>query len=875
MGDSSDQDLDPMLGGRQSSVLQTLRAARESVREVYRPVTPIGSRSLFSIDQYANRPSSSHKRSVFSREGSQRLKTKAKPTQLKPINRRPSLKPIPKRPVTSEKVGTAAAKGGSSSELASKDLAVETALTSQRIGGSHAGPDILNLTANQLEDVSLSNPSEQKQYQAPTRPKTASIRTRSARRAVSARPKSARMAGRSTEGRDRVASGGGRKDPEFAVSGTYLESASTASTNRVESEEDEKFGSWRTGVESTLVALAELRASQIDNLLLECDKLHSLVDKGMNQLEWTRWLVAESSIFTDDRGGNVTILEAILRSTMHVMNRETVLEPEVTLFLKTACINLKLCMGNESSFALKPSLQSLFYLSKRPQNDSAFRRERVIPPLLNYLRAVTRNSNGEGIRYPLELLIYVAGILKNICNDEGNQKAFVRSGAIRLFFDILEIACNVHMSNPGMSMVMKDAWAQLCVQLTSLIRTMLHTGAVLKLFSDDLMHACLAKMLILYIHHHELAFNITRIFSKLTVDEPWSEFVGENELSLQALLEVTKLYQLHYDVLIRASFALGSITMFNEQAQDVLCSKFDAQKTFISVVSTYVRKLQSTSSPSREKMRLMKELGRNEKELDSMNTFVETSEPLTVDIIADVLSKTLCIIANLTMLPGNGRMFAENEDLAKSLQYLISSSTVQNDEELILNVISVLANISYYQSEGVNYIVDMCGDILAYIVPFLFSENVEIVIQAARIFSNYSRISEARNFMHREYMIEKLAYLLNHVHLNVACAAVGPLINLFSNATKETAIIGQQIESKIIDVLERLTKENNVEARRHISPTCKALFNARHAQKTWEIPFSNENSNRFIEIAEELESLKDSIGDSWSVAQNLISLVEQ
>ena len=94
--DVGGDDLDPMLGGRQSSVLQTLRAARESVREIYRPVTPIGSRSLFSIDQYADRPKSSHNRSVISREGSQRL-TRSKPTRLRPIRRKLSPKSLEER----------------------------------------------------------------------------------------------------------------------------------------------------------------------------------------------------------------------------------------------------------------------------------------------------------------------------------------------------------------------------------------------------------------------------------------------------------------------------------------------------------------------------------------------------------------------------------------------------------------------------------------------------------------------------------------------------------------------------------------------------------------------------------------------------------
>ena len=369
----------------------------------------------------------------------------------------------------------------------------------------------------------------------------------------------------------------------------------------------------------------------------------------------------------------------------------------------------------------------------------------------------------------------------------------------------------------------------------------------------------------------QLVFNITRIFSKLTVDEPWSEFVGEKELSTKALMEVIKLYQLHYDVLIRALFSLGSITMFNQQAQEILCSKFEAQKILISLVTTYSRKLQSTSSPSREKMRLVKQLGRNEKEVEGTETIEETSEPLTKDIIADVLSKVLCVIANLSMIEMNGCLFAGSEDFATSLQYLISCSTVQNDEELGLIVMAVLAMISYYQMEMGELHLGDARKVFLHVVPFP-SRRTSSVIQATRIFSNYQDIRGLGNHA-QEYMIEKLAYLLSHAHLNVACAAVGPLINLFSSATKETAIIGQQIESKIIDVLERLTAEvSHGETKRHISPTCKALFNARHAQKAWEIPYSEANTQRFIKLSEELENLQDNgIGDSWSVAQNLMS----
>ena len=158
--------------------------------------------------------------------------------------------------------------------------------------------------------------------------------------------------------------------------------------------------------------------------------------------------------------------------------------------------------------------------------------------------------------------------------------------------------------------------------------------------------------------------------------------------------------------------------MFNQQAQEILCSSLGAEDL---ISLQHIRKLQSTSSPSREKMRLVKQLGRNEKEVEGTETIEETSEPLTKDIIADVLSKVLCVIANLSMIEKNGCLFAGSEDFATSLQYLISCSTVQNDEELVLNVISVLANISYYQMEmGKNYILEIAERFL-HVVPFLFS----------------------------------------------------------------------------------------------------------------------------------------------------------
>ena len=826
MGDADD---DPMLGGRQSSVLQTLKAARESLRGLQRPVTPSNARSLFAIDQYGGeRPSSAHNRSVYLSEGSKRLKPRLKP--LRPLVSRSIVNDAPAR------------------------------------GGAAGGGDPRPKTAS-------ARPAEGGKRIAPRRPSSArGVRSRGRSDRWLVQEPQGRMAPR-PDARPTSAAGSASVQVLSLGGAPHSPVGPPPPPPTVLSEEDERFNAWRESVEAVLLRIAEMRPSQIEGLLAECDSLHSLVDRGMGHMEWNGWIARESTVLLSESGSSITVMEAILRATMHVMNRETVLEPEVTLFLRTACINLKLCAGNFTLFALKPSLQSLFYLSKKPQNDVAFRRERVIQPLLSYLRRIL----DRGVEScPVEVLVYVTGILKNIGNDEGNQTAFIRAGAPATFFSLLSAVCESNAGGGGGEgggpTKSKDL-AQMCVQITSLLRMMIDAGPVLKLFYEDMLHTILAKLLLIYVNHQELVFNVTRIFSKLAAKDEWSEFIGEDALCLRALMEVLKLYQLHYDVLVRALFAMGSITMYCESALDMLFSSLEAETVVLQVLSTYVKKIQSGSSPNRDYTKLVRKLGRNEEELDSAMTIAELNEPFTPDIVNDVLSKLLSIIANLSLHPDNGFVFAGNERLSKDLQFLICSSSVHRDEELLLNVISVLANLSYYRGDGQNHILGMSEDIVTHVAQYLFSENAEIVEQSARVFGNFSRIRETRALMHKEFMIEKLAYLLSHKSLNVACSATGPIVNLLTDANEGTALFAHQIESKLIDVLERIVHSHDYEAVKYTSATCMALFNARHAQECYKVSHAEENTQRFGGLKESLLELKSFLGESWKIVENLIELM--
>ncbi len=59
----------------------------------------------------------------------------------------------------------------------------------------------------------------------------------------------------------------------------------------------------------------------------------------------------------------------------------------------------------------------------------------------------------------------------------------------------------------------------------------------------------------------------------------------------------------------------------------------------------------------------------------------------------------LRLVANLAILPEAGHVLAEEDHVAAALQHLLEAHGFEAAEELVLNTVCALTNLSYYQSD--------------------------------------------------------------------------------------------------------------------------------------------------------------------------------
>eukprot|EP00798_Chlamydomonas_sp_ICE-L_P016626 gene16626-22873_t len=197
---------------------------------------------------------------------------------------------------------------------------------------------------------------------------------------------------------------------------------------------NDPFVAWRTAVEKTLHDLAAsasqcAAAKEVNQTLLDhCTMLGTHVDYLRKQPESSKWLRSPSASFLDTKGHAVSMREAISENVFRLMDFS-----HTELLLKSCGIVLRVVKSRQ------PLLQAsklLYRLSKDTSNDTAFRRELLLEPIVRTVHVmVASTSNSSGPMH--EPLVFLNGCLKNVSNDASNQKALVKLGALGVLSTLL------------------------------------------------------------------------------------------------------------------------------------------------------------------------------------------------------------------------------------------------------------------------------------------------------------------------------------------------------------------------------------------------------------------------------------------------------
>ena len=116
-------------------------------------------------------------------------------------------------------------------------------------------------------------------------------------------------------------------------------------------------------------------------------------------------------------------------------------------------------------------------------------------------------------------------------------------------------------------------------------------------------------------------------------------------------------------------------------------------------------------------------------------------------------------------------------------------------EELVLNAVSAITNLSFYQ-QPLNSVLN--HELIAtLLVPLLLHENHEAKVESARCYGNLSRYPEIRRLMKSKRVDEMLCILLDHPQQSVLTAVCGVLMNIAADGAFRRSLREMHIAQKL------------------------------------------------------------------------------
>lgn len=448
----------------------------------------------------------------------------------------------------------------------------------------------------------------------------------------------------------------------------------------------------------------------------------------------------------------------------------------------------------------------LFMLSKDSANDGAFCSVRYVEAALDAISSTSvsaqttrqsslkRSADDDSdqrteldqaqLLFPMKTLIYIAGTLKNVSNgDDKMLKLLATHRAIPILSETLLWRAE----DSGMS---KEI-AQFLVQATGVLRNLSATKSNSKQFIEARMAARLCAVIPSFASHQELIVNVSRILSKLTLHERPRAQINERPENIEhlvAIVDHTKNPWLSLaeqqptdnrfqDLLfVRIFFVLGNLCAGNDRNRNFVALDCDGIRVFLKVLQVYTTRY----------------VGQQQHEADS-NSEGTPSGDQTIDILV----KLVRVLANVAMNAETAVDLNARDELSL-LPELLQHSFDAGDEELMLNTVSLITNLSYYYGASDAQAGEGCVEshrisIAAALAQILLIPNEEAVLEAARTFGNLSRHKDVLSYMRDHKVLDCFVLLLDHCSREIVYTVCGVLMNAALDRATRQALMTVQL----------------------------------------------------------------------------------
>ncbi|GMH36658.1 hypothetical protein BSKO_04531 [Bryopsis sp. KO-2023] len=450
-------------------------------------------------------------------------------------------------------------------------------------------------------------------------------------------------------------------------------------------------------------------------------------------------------------------------------------ESEAPVIIQASTAALQLGSDSSHSAILHLATATLFNLSKDKKNDRHFVNGDFATSALRVLGISSLSPQAR---------VHLAGTIKNISNDPKNRQVLFQKGAVELCCRLVgsEIGTNEVVALSIIQERFDERTWMLLLSTTSTLRNMAIDRAHARAFREAGAMHVLANAFKRGMENEDLVYNVSRIFSKLSLDPECKVSMEIEDGFAELLVSVLKAHMNSHHIVVRVAFVIGNLAMDSEAFRESIARCYDA---------------------------------------------IPVLMELCVDTNQDCLSKLVRAVANLSLLESIGRQVASTARATDVLISVLSDGDVDPQEEIVLFATAALANLTFYRDYldlQQSVAEDVCW---SKVIAMLAGPNEECVLEASRLCANLSQNHSSRGVMQGTPVVQTLVLLLDHSDPTIVAGVCGALVNFAADEGAIFDLIEMEVPEKLQGALELATSPqiDHMEALDLAQVCSKALLN--------------------------------------------------
>ncbi|EDO32819.1 predicted protein, partial [Nematostella vectensis] len=497
-------------------------------------------------------------------------------------------------------------------------------------------------------------------------------------------------------------------------------------------------------------------------------------------------------------------------------------DPKLILRLGRLILSMKVTGNNITNICMV-----VYRLAKTEKNDQMFMEEDMLKCLVQTLQTAD-------ILTCRDALLYISGTLKHLSNTNSDaQRELLSLDTVQALAKVLEAI--PQFSKPDLQI------SSMLVQVTGVVRNLADVNGAREMYIDHNFVQLLTQIMEPFSQDEDLVYNISRILSKLTLYHECCVQLCSCSTCYKALLKVLRDHQKKQAslIVVRVCFILGNLTSKSDEARSQLFNTKGCLSTLLSILVAYFS-------------------------LDAKVSNKDKSESRSENI-EDVLVKVIRVIANLSIHYEVGQAIADSQQCISVLLDILNVKQVEDSEELVLNTVATLNNLSFYNN-GTSLITQRKLQITQSLMSMLLPENMDAMVEACRVFGNLSRDRDVRMLLAENKVDEILIALLDAGERETVFTACGVLINLMTDGVTRPKLKEEGGIKKLIDVLGDFGKNDWQLS----AMVCQTLWNYSGEITTSSATFGEEETLELIDILSEYLDEELVFGETCNLEPALI-----